>query len=89
MKYLGIYLFVINILAIIICIADKIKAQHKKHRISENALFAISTIGGAFGMYITMLIIRHKTRRKNFMIGLPVVILVQGVAILLYLQQNA
>ncbi|MBQ8794271.1 MAG: DUF1294 domain-containing protein, partial [Clostridia bacterium] len=49
----------------------------------------ISAIGGALGMYITMLIIRHKTKHKTFMIGLPFLILVHVVAILLYLQRNA
>ncbi len=89
MIYFQTYLCIINIIAIIVCTADKIKAQLNKWRISEKTLLAISVIGGAAGMYITMLIIRHKTRRKNFMIGLPLVILVQGTAILLYLQQNA
>ena len=83
------YLCVINIIAIIVCTADKIKAQLNKWRISEKTLLAISVIGGALGMYITMLIIRHKTKHKTFMIGLPFLILVHVVAILLYLQRNA
>lgn len=89
MIYFQIYLCVINIIAIIVCTADKIKAQLNKWRISEKTLLAISVIGGALGMYITMLIIRHKTKHKTFMIGLPFLILVHVVAILLYLQRNA
>ena len=89
MIYFQIYLCVINIIAIIVCAADKIKAQLNKWRISEKTLLAISAIGGALGMYITMLIIRHKTKHKTFMIGLPFLILVHVVAILLYLQHNA
>ena len=89
MIYFQIYLCVVNIIAIIVCAADKIKAQLNKWRISEKTLLAISVIGGALGMYITMLIIRHKTKHKTFMIGLPFLILVQVVAILLYLQRNA
>ena len=89
MIYLQIYLCVINIIAIIVCTVDKIKAQLNKWRISEKTLLAISAIGGALGMYITMLIIRHKTKHKTFMIGLPFLILVHVVAILLYLQRNA
>lgn len=89
MIYFQIYLCVINIIAIIVCAADKIKAQLNKWRISEKTLLAISVIGGALGMYITMLIIRHKTKHKTFMIGLPFLILVHVVAILLYLQHNA
>ena len=89
MIYFQIYLCVVNIIAIIVCAADKIKAQLNKWRISEKTLLAISVIGGALGMYITMLIIRHKTKHKTFMIGLPFLILVHVVAILLYLQRNA
>ena len=89
MIYFQIYLCVINIIAIIVCTADKIKAQLNKWRISEKTLLAISAIGGALGMYITMLIIRHKTKHKTFMIGLPFLILVHVVVILLYLQRNA
>lgn len=89
MIYFQMYLCVINIIAIIVCTADKIKAQLNKWRISEKTLLAISVIGGALGMYITMLIIRHKTKHKTFMIGLPFLILVHVVAILLYLQRNA
>ena len=89
MIYFQIYLCVINIIAIIVCTADKIKAQLNKWRISEKTLLAISVIGGAPGMYITMLIIRHKTKHQTFMIGLPFLILVHVVAILLYLQRNA
>ena len=89
MIYFQIYLCVVNIIAIIVCAADKIKAQLNKWRISEKTLLVISVIGGALGMYITMLIIRHKTKHKTFMIGLPFLILVHVVAILLYLQRNA
>ena len=89
MIYFQIYLCAINIIAIIVCAADKIKAQLNKWRISEKTLLAISVIGGALGMYITMLIIRHKTKHKTFMIGLPFLILVHVVVILLYLQRNA
>ena len=89
MIYFQIYLCVINIIAIIVCTVDKIKAQLNKWRISEKTLLAISAIGGALGMYITMLIIRHNTKHKTFMIGLPFIILVHVVAILLYLQRNA
>ena len=89
MRYLEIYICLINIVAIIVCIADKIKAQRGKWRISEKTLFSLSAIGGAFGMFLTMVIIRHKTKHKNFMVGLPFMFLVHGVLLLLYLQRNA
>ena len=84
MKYLGIYLLFINVVSVILCLADKVKAKVGRWRIPEKTLFAASIIGGASGMYITMLIIRHKTKHKRFMIGLPILILMQ-VVFLMYL----
>lgn len=51
---------------------------------SEKTLFALSVAGGALGMYAAMCLVRHKTKHKRFMIGLPIIILIQSV-ILLYL----
>lgn len=89
MRYLEAYILLINLISIIVCIADKIKAQRNLWRISEKTLFMLSAIGGALGMYLTMITIRHKTKHKNFMIGLPFMFLVHGVLLLLVLQRNA
>ncbi len=89
MKFLALYLFFINVVAVIVCIADKIKARLGGWRISEKTLFIISFIGGAVGMYITMQLIRHKTQHKRFMIVLPLVILVQCIILLVLLHPTA
>ena len=89
MRYLEAYILLINLISIIVCIVDKIKAQRNLWRISEKTLFTLSAIGGALGMYLTMITIRHKTKHKSFMIGLPFMFLVHGVLLLLYLQRNA
>ena len=84
LEYLALYLIFINVVAVIICIIEKLKAKIDGWRVSEKTLFIVSAIGGALGMYITMQLIRHKTKHKRFMIGLPVIILVQ-CAFLIYL----
>ncbi|MBR6502010.1 MAG: DUF1294 domain-containing protein [Clostridia bacterium] len=89
MRYLEIYICLINVVAIIVCIVDKIKAQRKQWRISEKTLFSLAAIGGAFGMYLTMIIIRHKTKHRSFMVALPFMFLVHGTLLLLFLQRNA
>ena len=89
MTYLEIYILLINLISIIVCIVDKIKAQRNLWRISEKTLFTLSAIGGALGMYLTMITIRHKTKHKSFMIGLPFMFFVHGVLLLLFLQRNA
>lgn len=71
------YLLIINLLAIVITVADKIKAKKYKMRIPERQLFIVAGLGGAVSMFITMLIIRHKTRHKRFMIGLPIIFILQ------------
>ena len=76
------WLFV-NICAVIVCAADKLCAKKGWRRARESNLFVISFLGGALGMYITMKLIRHKSLHKRFMIGLPLIILLQA-AILIY-----
>lgn len=79
-----IYLLSVNILAIILTIYDKIASKKfRKNRIRENVLLLIGALGGAVSMYITMKLIRHKTRHKKFMAGLPIILILQ-IAFLIY-----
>ncbi len=82
--YVALYLAFINVVAVLLCIIDKVKAKLNGWRISEKTLWVTSFIGGALGMYITMKLVRHKTQHKRFMIGLPIVILLQ-CALLVYI----
>ena len=75
------YFFVISLTAVIICVVDKRNARRGKGRISEKTLFAVAVCGGAAAMYVTMLKIRHKTLHKRFMIGLPIIILLQAATV--------
>ena len=83
MKYLLYYLMIISVISMIVCIYDKIAAKQSFRRISEKNLLFLSGSGGALAMYITMRIIRHKTKHNKFMWGLPAIILVQMAIILL------
>ena len=85
MKYVALYLGIINLLAVFICVIDKLKARFNHWRIPEKTLFVLSFLGGAAGMYFTMQLIRHKTKHKRFMITLPLVILVQMALLILVL----
>ncbi len=66
-----IYAIIIAIISIVATIIDKLKAKNNKRRIRESTLLWMGFLGGAGVMYITMKIIRHKTRKKKFMITLP------------------
>ena len=75
-------LFSIAALSVFLTVADKMKAKKGAWRISEKILFLVALLGGAFPMWITMLLIRHKTKHKRFMVGLPLITLLQLLLLL-------
>ncbi len=83
MIYLAVYLIIINLIAIVITAHDKLAAIRQRRRVPEKTLMLISALGGAPAMYLTMLVIRHKTRKPLFMIGIPVIFLLELAIILL------
>ena len=82
-EFLIAYLICISLCAVVVTIVDKLSAIAQKRRVPERTLMTLSLIGGSVAMLITMLIIRHKTRKPKFMIGIPAIILLQLVLILL------
>ena len=73
-----VYLCLISLVSIIVCCYDKIAAKHNpKHRTREATLLLLSALGGSVAMYVTMQIIRHKTKHLKFMIGIPIIIVLQ------------
>ena len=80
-KLLMIYFAVISLVAVVMTIADKAKAKRDAWRIPEATLMTVGLFGGALAMYITMKTIRHKTKHKKFMIGLPLEIVLHAAII--------
>ena len=76
-----IYVAVISLISIIVTIYDKKIAGSGKRRVPEATLLMWSALGGSVAMYITMHIIRHKTQHKKFMIGIPLIMILQAAAI--------
>ena len=75
------YLGVMSLISIIVCVYDKIAAKHNpKHRTRESTLLLLSALGGSVAMYLTMQLIRHKTKHLKFMVGIPVIIILQIAA---------
>ena len=66
MKYLFIYLVIINLISLIVYGIDKWLAKRKSLRISERSLFLFGFFGGALGALIGMLLFRHKTKKVKF-----------------------
>ncbi len=69
-----------SIIAFFITVSDKIKAKKGRWRVPEATLLGISALGGSVAMLLTMLAIRHKTRHAKFMVGIPVIIVLQLAA---------
>ncbi|MDO5085565.1 MAG: DUF1294 domain-containing protein [Erysipelotrichaceae bacterium] len=74
-----IYYLIINVLACILTVYDKLASKHHLYRIRETSLFLIAGLGGAFLMYASMLMIHHKTRKKKFMIILPMLVVIHSI----------
>lgn len=83
-----VYLVFINIVAVAVTVSDKKKALVHSWRVKESTLLIISALGGSLGMYITMKTIRHKTKKKKFMVGIPLIFILQALIIgaVLYLK---
>lgn len=73
----GLWILGVSIACILACLYDKTAAKAGWRRLSEASLFTLAIAGGALAMLVCMRMIRHKTRHRSFMIGLPVIILIQ------------
>ena len=69
------YILVLNCASFFLCAYDKRAARRRKWRVPERTLFLFALLGGGTGLYLGMLLVRHKTRHMKFMIGVPLVIL--------------
>lgn len=70
--YILAYFAFISLVAFILTVYDKRAAQKNKWRIPEKTLMLVGFFGGAIAMYAAMQLIRHKTKHKKFMLGLPI-----------------
>lgn len=85
MYYFFCYLVAVNIFGLILTVHDKICAIRHGRRVSEHTLMVLSAVGGAPLMYLAMLLIRHKTRKPLFMIGIPLIVVLELLVLYLVL----
>lgn len=81
----AIFFIVFSVAGVIAIVYDKRAAINGKRRIRERSLFALAIAGGSFAMYIAMLLVHHKTRKKSFLIGIPVIFIAQCVLVVVIL----
>lgn len=90
MIVLYVYLIIINAAGFLFMLIDKLKAQKDLWRIPERTLMTVALMGGSFGTLLGMNLFRHKTKKDNFRIGVPLILSVQiilAVLIFIYIQK--
>ena len=85
-KIILIYIAIISFISMVLCIYDKIisKKNRVELRVPEKTLLLLSFIGGAVAMYLTMQMIRHKTKHAKFMIGIPIIMILHAALVICY-----
>ena len=80
------YLIFINIMGLLSMYLDKYFSKNNMYRISEKSLFFLAILGGSIGSIIGMYQFRHKTKHKQFTIGLPIILFIQLIILMYYSQ---
>lgn len=84
-KNIVIYFVIINIIGFFIMWLDKRKAKKGAWRIPEKTLFLITALGGGIGTIAGMYTFRHKTQKMQFVIGFPVITILEVITILYFI----
>ena len=76
------YVLVMSIIGFLSMYIDKRKAIKHQWRIPEKTLFIIAILGGSIGSNLGMTICRHKTKHWYFVIGMPVILILQIIIVI-------
>lgn len=77
MKFVFVYLIIVNYIAFSLYHLDKQRAIKGKQRISEKNLLTIAAFGGTLGAYIGMQKYRHKTKKLSFKLWFYAILILQ------------
>ena len=82
------YLIVVNVIGFVLMGIDKRKAIRHKWRVPESTLFLAAILGGSVGAWIGMYTFRHKTKHIQFVVGIPLIFVIQIGLVYLILFAN-
>jgi uncharacterized membrane protein YsdA (DUF1294 family) len=85
MKYAVAYIVIVNIAAFCIYGIDKSAAIKQKQRIPNRVLLLIAAFGGSIGALAGMYTFRHKTKKWYYTFTVPVMLILQIAAAVLFL----
>jgi uncharacterized membrane protein YsdA (DUF1294 family) len=76
MDILFYFFLILNIMAFMQIAYDKHLAKAQKQRISERTLLSFVFFGGTIGSGLAMLIFRHKTAKKSYLLKFLMIVIV-------------
>lgn len=82
-KNILIYVLIVNLIGFYMMWSDKRKAKWGKWRIPEQTFFVVTALGGGIGTIAGMYMFRHKTRKFKFIVGLPMIVILEIILIIL------
>ena len=82
MNNIVIYLLIVNAVGFYMMWSDKRKAIKDAWRTPERNFFIVALIGGSVGCWAGMQTFRHKTKHIKFTVGIPMIMLLQIMAVL-------
>ena len=85
---LYLYLICINIITIAVYGIDKRNAGRGKWRIRVSTLLTLAAAGGSAGALLAMHLFHHKTKKKKFSIGVPLMLLAQIVLLVFLIKAD-
>ncbi len=88
-KLLIIYIFAMNLGGFVLMGWDKYKAKKDKWRVPEQRFFLVALLGGSVGCWLGMQQFRHKTKHQAFVVGIPLIILLQLILLSAFIGKTA
>lgn len=82
------YLIIINLISFLAFVLDKNRARKNRWRIPEKSLMTLAIIGGSLGSLIGIYSMRHKTQKKLFAVGIPLILVLQILVAIFYFKSE-
>lgn len=86
MKIFLYYFLIINLYGVFLMYKDKNKSRKGQWRVPEKKLFIVAIAFGGIGIFLGMQLFRHKTKHLKFVVGIPMIILIQLIILFRYIE---
>lgn len=78
----GAALLLFNLIVLLTYAWDKLRARRGGRRVPERTLLWLAALGGGAGALLGVYLVRHKSRKARFAVGVPVLLAAQvGMAV--------